>query len=216
MLIVSIEGNIGSGKSTLISKLRSKLTHIGMTPVIYIDEPVKVWNTIMDKHGDNIIKKYYEDQKKYAFQFQMMAYITRITELRKAMDKYNGECIIITERSIETDKEVFAKMLYQSKVLDTISYTIYLKWFDELSRGLKVNQLVYLKTEPETSLKRVIQRNRPGENIPLEYLKDCHKMHEQWLQKSSDVLILNGEHELEETFDNKLLAIKAAVQSWME
>ena len=41
-------------------------------------------------------------------------------------------------------------------------------------------------------------------------------MHEQWLQKSSDVLILNGEHELEETFDNKLLAIKAAVQSWME
>lgn len=216
MLIVSIEGNIGSGKSTLISKLRSKLTHIGMTPVIYIDEPVKVWNTIMDKHGDNIIKKYYEDQKKYAFQFQMMAYITRITELRKAMDKYNGECIIITERSIETDKEVFAKMLYESNVLDTISYTIYLKWFDELSRGLKVNQLVYLKTEPETSLKRVIQRNRPGENIPLDYLKDCHKMHEQWLQKSSDVLILNGEHELEETFDNKLLAIKAAVQSWME
>lgn len=216
MLIVSIEGNIGSGKSTLISKLRSKLTHIGMTPVIYIDEPVKVWNTIMDKHGDNIIKKYYEDQKKYAFQFQMMAYITRITELRKAMDKYNGECIIITERSIETDKEVFAKMLYQSKVLDTISYTIYLKWFDELSRGLKVNQLVYLKTEPETSLKRVIQRNRPGENIPLEYLKDCHKMHEQWLQKSSDVLILNGEPELEETFDNKLMAIKAAVQSWIK
>ena len=215
MLIVSIEGNIGSGKSTLISKLRSKLTHIGMTPVIYIDEPVKVWNTIMDKHGDNIIKKYYEDQKKYAFQFQMMAYITRITELRKAMDKYNGECIIITERSIETDKEVFAKMLYQSKILDTISYTIYLKWFDELSRGLKVNQLVYLKTEPETSLKRVIQRNRPGENIPLEYLKDCHKMHEQWLQKSSDVLILNGEPELEETFDNKLMAIKAAVQSWV-
>ena len=216
MLIVSIEGNIGSGKSTLISKLRSKLTHIGMTPVIYIDEPVKVWNTIMDKHGDNIIKKYYEDQKKYAFQFQMMAYITRITELRKAMDKYNGECIIITERSIETDKEVFAKMLYQSKILDTISYTIYLKWFDELSRGLKVNQLVYLKTEPETSLKRVIQRNRPGENIPLEYLKDCHKMHEQWLQKSSDVLILNGEPELEETFDNKLMAIKAAVQSWIK
>ena len=214
MLIVSIEGNIGSGKSTLIHKLQSKLTHIGMTPVMYIDEPVRVWNTIMDKQGNNIIKKYYEDQEKYAFQFQMMAYITRITELRKAMEKYNGDCIIITERSIETDKEVFAKMLYEKGILDNISYTIYLKWFEELSRGLKVDQLVYLKTEPETSLKRVIKRNRPGEVISLEYLKNCHERHERWLQKRDGVLLLNGERDIDETFDYKLIAIKAGIESW--
>ena len=214
MLIVSIEGNIGSGKSTLISKMQHELTHVGNTPVVYIDEPVRVWNTIMDKHGNNIIKKYYEDQKKYAFQFQMMAYITRITELRKAMEKYNGDCIIITERSIETDKEVFAKMLYEKEILDNISYTIYLKWFEELSRGLKVDQLVYLKTEPETSLKRVIKRNRPGEVISLEYLQNCHERHERWLQKRDGVLLLNGERDIDETFDYKLLAIKVAIESW--
>lgn len=214
MLIVSIEGNIGSGKSTLISKMQHELTHVGNTPVVYIDEPVRVWNTIMDKHGNNIIKKYYEDQEKYAFQFQMMAYITRITELRKAMEKYNGDCIIITERSIETDKEVFAKMLYEKEILDNISYTIYLKWFEELSRGLKVDQLVYLKTEPETSLKRVIKRNRPGEVISLEYLQNCHERHERWLQKRNGVLLLNGERDIDETFDYKLLAIKVAIESW--
>ena len=214
MLIVSIEGNIGSGKSTLISKMQHELTHVGNTPVVYIDEPVRVWNTIMDKHGNNIIKKYYEDQKKYAFQFQMMAYITRITELRKAMEKYNGDCIIITERSIETDKEVFAKMLYEKEILDNISYTIYLKWFEELSRGLKVDQLVYLKTEPETSLKRVIKRNRPGEVISLEYLQNCHERHERWLQKRDGVLLLNGERDIDETFNYKLLAIKVAIESW--
>mgnify|MGYP001183336939 FL=1 len=185
-----------------------------MTPVIYIDEPVKIWNTIMDKNGDNIIKKYYEDQKKYAFQFQMMAYITRITELRKAMEKYNGNCIIITERSIETDKEVFAKMLYEKKILDNISYTIYLKWFEELSRDLKVNELIYLKTDPETALKRVIKRNRPGETIPIGYLKDCHERHERWLQKCDDVLLLNGERDIDESFNDKLLVIKTAVGQW--
>ena len=214
MLIISIEGNIGSGKSTLINKLKKEFTSVGMTPVIYIDEPVKIWNTIMDKNGDNIIKKYYEDQKKYAFQFQMMAYITRITELRKAMEKYNGNCIIITERSIETDKEVFAKMLYEKKILDNISYTIYLKWFEELSRDLKVNELIYLKTEPETALKRVIKRNRPGETIPIDYLKDCHERHERWLQKCDDVLLLNGERDIDESFNDKLLVIKTAVGQW--
>lgn len=214
MLIISIEGNIGSGKSTLINKLKKEFTSVEMTPVIYIDEPVRVWNTIMDKNGDNIIKKYYEDQKKYAFQFQMMAYITRITELRKAMEKYNGNCIIITERSIETDKEVFAKMLYETKILDNISYTIYLKWFEELSRDLKVNELIYLKTDPETALKRVIKRNRPGETIPIDYLKDCHERHERWLHRRDDVLLLNGERDIDESFNDKLLVIKTAVGQW--
>jgi deoxyguanosine kinase len=214
MLIISIEGNIGSGKSTLINKLKKEFTSVGMTPVIYIDEPVKIWNTIMDNNGDNIIKKYYEDQKKYAFQFQMMAYITRITELRKAMEKYNGNCIIITERSIETDKEVFAKMLYEKKILDNISYTIYLKWFEELSRDLKVNELIYLKTDPETALKRVIKRNRPGETIPIDYLNDCHERHERWLHKCDDVLLLNGERDIDESFNDKLLVIKTAVGQW--
>lgn len=216
MLIVSIEGNIGSGKSTLISQLKSRFTSVGDIPIVYIDEPVRVWNTIMDKEGNNIIKRYYEDQKQFAFQFQMMAYITRITQLRKATEQYGGRCIIITERSIETDKQVFAKMLYESKTLDNISYTIYLKWFDELSRNLKVDNLVYLKTLPNVSMERVIKRNRPGETISLEYLKDCHEHHEEWLQQTGGVLMLDGDIDNSNTgdFESKLSAIKIAVESW--
>ena len=216
MLIVSVEGNIGSGKSTLIGELKKQLKTIGDIPIIYIDEPVRVWNTIMDKQGNNIIKRYYEDQKRFAFQFQMMAYITRITQLRQATEQYGGRCIIITERSIETDKEVFAKMLYENGTLDNISYTIYLKWFDELSRGLKVNNLIYLKTSPETSLERVKKRNRPGETISLDYLKNCHNHHEDWLEKTEGVMYLNGNVDNSDKidFDKKLSAIKIAVESW--
>jgi deoxyadenosine/deoxycytidine kinase len=216
MLIVSIEGNIGSGKSTLISQLKSRFTSVGDIPIVYIDEPVRVWNTIMDKEGNNIIKRYYEDQKRFAFQFQMMAYITRITQLRKATEQYGGRCIIITERSIETDKQVFAKMLYESKTLDNISYTIYLKWFDELSRNLKVDNLVYLQTRPDVSMERVVKRNRPGETISLDYLKDCHEHHELWLQQTDGVLMLDGDIDNSNIsdFESKLSAIKIAVESW--
>jgi deoxyguanosine kinase len=216
MLIVSVEGNIGSGKSTLISRLKSRFISVGDIPIVYIDEPVKVWNTIMDNQGNNIIKRYYQDQKQFAFQFQMMAYITRITQLRKAIEQYGGRCIIITERSIETDRQVFAKMLYENNTLDNISYTIYLKWFDELSRNLKVNNLIYLQTTPEVSKERVVKRNRPGETISLGYLKNCHEHHEQWLMKTDGVLMINGniDNSNISDFEQKLSAIKIAVESW--
>jgi deoxyadenosine/deoxycytidine kinase len=146
----------------------------------------------------------------------MMAYITRITQLRKATEQYGGRCIIITERSIETDKQVFAKMLYESKTLDNISYTIYLKWFDELSRNLKVDNLVYLQTRPDVSMERVVKRNRPGETISLDYLKDCHEHHELWLQQTDGVLMLDGDIDNSNIsdFESKLSAIKIAVESW--
>tara|TARA_B000000475_G_C15989733_1_gene444561 strand:- start:1191 stop:1850 length:660 start_codon:yes stop_codon:yes gene_type:complete len=215
MLIVSVEGNIGSGKSTFIKRLKDEFNSLGNLPIIYIDEPVRTWNTIMDKNGDNIIKKYYADQKKYAFQFQMMAFITRLTELKKAKKMYNGNCIIITERSVETDKEVFAKMLYENKTLDTISYTIYLKWFEELSHDFKVNHMVYLRTTPETALLRINTRNRPGETIELDYLKTCHDRHEDWLVKQDRVLYLNGETGMDDdSFKYKLMAIKSAIKGW--
>tara|TARA_B100001093_G_scaffold520494_1_gene616787 strand:- start:11032 stop:11739 length:708 start_codon:yes stop_codon:yes gene_type:complete len=210
-MIFSIEGNIGSGKSTLIRKLKENLTHVADTPIVYLEEPVDIWCSIKDKEGDNIIKKYYQDQKKYAFQFQMMAYITRITQLRKVVETHKNY-IIITERSILTDKNVFAKMLHENETLDEISYQIYLKWFDELSQNLQIQNLIYIKTNPETSMKRVLKRNRPGETISLDYLKTCHNKHEEWIQNDRYSLILNGEKEYKENLpDSWLLAIKSYI-----
>jgi len=70
--IFTIEGNIGSGKSTLIRLLKQKYPEI-----ICLLEPVKEWEGIKDKQGENILTKFYKDQEKYSFSFQMMAYISR-------------------------------------------------------------------------------------------------------------------------------------------
>jgi len=178
--IFSIEGNIGSGKSTLVKVLSEKLHHIAHTPVIYVQEPVSEWNNIKDRDGKTILEKFYADQPKYAFSFQMMAYISRLALLKRVI-KENPNAILITERSVFTDKEVFAKMLYDEGKIEEVNYQIYLKWFDEFIEDIPITGLIYINTTPEKSKERVDIRARPGENIPLEYLKQCHNYHTKWI-----------------------------------
>ena len=193
MPIYTIEGNIGSGKSTLIKYLEKlKLDFV------FLPEPVDAWEKIKDNDGKNIIELYYNDQGRYAFAFQMMAYISRLSLLRKA----NKFSIIITERCLHTDREIFAKMLYDSGKIDDPCYQIYLMWFDEFLSEAKVNGIIYIKTLPETCLKRISIRNRQGESIPLEYLSSCHEYHENWIN-NTDIpkIILNGENTVETLVD---------------
>ena len=135
--IFSIEGNIGSGKSTLVGILSEKLRHIAHTHVIYVQEPVSEWNDIKDRDGKTILEKFYADQPKYAFSFQMMAYISRLSLLKRVI-KENPTAILITERSVFTDKEVFAKMLYDEGKIEEVNYQIYLKWFDEFIEDIPI------------------------------------------------------------------------------
>ena len=115
--IIAIEGNIGSGKSTLVSKLEEIFKN--NTDYYFLQEPVSIWNTIKDENGVTILEKFYNETEKYAFQFQMMAYISRLSILREALKNKKAK-YIITERSIYTDSNVFAKMLYDYKKITLI------------------------------------------------------------------------------------------------
>ena len=117
-MFYSIEGNIGSGKSTLIEILKNQKN------ILFLPEPVDSWNEIKDTSGVTILEKYYQDQKRYAFPFQMMAYITRINLIKNM--NFPPDSIVISERSIYTDREIFAKMLYESGDIGEIEYQIYL------------------------------------------------------------------------------------------
>ena len=131
--IFSVEGNIGSGKSTLVKMLKDHLIIASDKKVVFLQEPVDEWESIKDESGESILEKFYGNQQKYAFSFQMMAYISRISLLKKTIRK-NRDAVIITERSVYTDREVFAKMLYDDGKIETVNYNIYLKWFDEFTK----------------------------------------------------------------------------------
>jgi deoxyadenosine/deoxycytidine kinase len=186
MTVVSIEGNIGSGKSTLLRQIG------GLQDVVTVQEPVDEWNLIKDSSGKTILELYYADQKKWAFAFQMMAFITRTQKLREAIEANPGK-IIITERSVFTDKHIFAMMLHDSGMISDVEYSIYLHWFDELTRDIRIDRVIYVRTEPDECEWRIKCRNRTGETIPLEYLQSCHTYHETWLRNFEDKITLNGE-----------------------
>ena len=190
-MIISIEGNIGSGKSTFLSYLKSNNTKF-----VFVREPVDEWESVRDtESGKSIIEKFYEDQEKYSFSFQMMAFISRFSLLRKAIQE-NPNAIIITERCLYTDKFVFAKMLFDMKKIEDINYQIYCKWFEEFSQEIPVSKIIYIKTNPIICFSRIQQRNRKGELvIPLEYLEHCHEYHENMiktLEDSVDIIYLDG------------------------
>jgi len=143
----------------------------------------------------NIIEHFYENNEKYSFSFQMMAYISRLSLLKKALEKDYD--IIITERSIHTDKNIFAKMLFEENKMNSIEWQIYNKWFDEFSAFTQNMKFIYIRTHPDICNNRIKKRARQGENIPIKYLNNCHYYHDSWLNihekiKNKKVLIING------------------------
>lgn len=199
--IISIEGNIGSGKSTLLENLRKH--YQDNFNVVFLKEPVDEWEKIKDENDETILKKFYGDQEKYSFPFQMMAYVSRIKVLRDTLKNLvNKNVVIITERSLYTDKMVFAKMLYDSKKIEHVNYLIYLNWFDTFSEEFPVHKIVYVKTAPEKCFERIVRRSRTGEeNIPLEYLKSCDNYHDNMLNKDSIDCVCNNQLVLDGNVD---------------
>jgi len=187
--IISIEGNIGSGKSSFVRLLKERFAD--RLDVCFLQEPVEEWLMTRDEDGVNILDHYYQDQRRYAFPFQMMAYISRLVILKRALETTHYK-YIITERCLHTDKHVFCKMLYDEGMIDSISYQIYNKWFNEFQNMAVPYQYVYLQTDPEVSKQRVDLRARSGENIPIDYLKKCHDYHEDWLLQNQRLCIINA------------------------
>lgn len=190
-VIISIEGNIGSGKSTFVENLKQSYTRQNNKHdpinICFLQEPVDDWNAITDKKGETMLSKFYADSQKYAFPFQMMAYISRLALLRTALKQSYD--IIITERCVETDKMVFAQMLYDDGKMEDVEYTIYNKWFAEFIDDIPEIYTIYLKTDPTVAKHRVDKRARNGETIPLDYLTACHEYHERWLTAKDDTSI---------------------------
>jgi len=77
-IIISIEGNIGSGKSTLLEELIKIYKVTPSKKIVFLKEPVDEWEKIKDENGLTMLTKFYSDQEKYSFPFQMMAYISRL------------------------------------------------------------------------------------------------------------------------------------------
>ena len=179
--IVSLEGNIGAGKSTLLKAIESSLTEEERKLIVCMQEPVDLWESVRDA-GESILKKFYREPAKYAFAFQIMAYTSRLEALKRVLNENPGCRVLVCERSLEADKNIFALMLHDDGLIDSVSYQVYAMLFANTACQYPVDLVLYLDVEPRECLVRVGKRARDGEGtIGLEYLTKCHEYYLAWI-----------------------------------
>jgi len=143
-------------------------------------------------HG-NLIEHFYKNPEKYSFCFQMTAYISRLAKLKKILKTAKQDDIIITERCVFSDYNVFARMLHDTGKINDIEFQCYSKWFDEFLSEMPSILFVYLKTDFDNCYARVTTRSRKGEkSISKDYLEMCEKYHNNWLDQEENKITLNG------------------------
>jgi deoxyadenosine/deoxycytidine kinase len=197
-MIITVEGNIGSGKSTILKNLEN----LKNNNIVFVPEPVSEWLNIK-VDGKNVLELFYENQKENSFWFQILAYITRLRNFLEIVEK-NPDKIIICERSIYTDKYVFAKMLHETGNISEIEWITYSYWFDTFKDKTNVDLILYVNTEPNECYNRINKRSRPEEvnKISHEYLTSCHNKHLEWFNETdAEIIHIDGHETVEKVMD---------------
>jgi len=178
---IAVEGNIGSGKSTVLSYLnKSSVCDV-------VAEPVDSWT---DVGGHNLLAMFYKDPQRYGMTFQAYAQMT-LAKLHRAP---STKPIKVMERSIYSARYCFVENLYRSKILQGVEYEVLNDWFSYMIQngGCNLDMIIYLRTTPKTCLERVQLRNRLEEkSIDLNYLEAIHELHEEWLIEKKNLHIFH-------------------------
>jgi len=204
--IISIEGVIGIGKSTLCRKLEERGYPIS-------EEPVSEWLGTFDEYGKNIIDYLYADIEKFGFPMQIFAFISKCKMLMNTMLKNIEHKPIFVERCIFTDKECFAKNLRESKKMTDIEWIIYQKCFEYITETFepkvpKPTAYIYLRTtDIKCVMDRIKTRGRDAEaTISSDYILSLHKKHDEWMFKNveKEIPVLTIDVSLDESKDDNL------------
>lgn len=185
-MIITIEGNIGAGKTTFAKALYERLKEIGHR-VKYMPEPVDSWTNFQ---GTNLLDLMYSDRERWSFMFQVNALLHCIQGEETALKHVKNGYIVVRERSSFSVRKIFAPLLFtymseaEKLILKKLCNTIKDPCnADQCSSCRSSDITVYMRTDPEICYERVKKRNRPEElqnnRVDLEYLKRLHKIHEE-------------------------------------
>ena len=181
---VIVEGNVGSGKTTFLNRFMQSGNVANRNPlsehVEVIPEPVSKWQNL---HGSNLLKLMYEDPKRWSLMFQSYVHLTMVQQHTNIQ---STKPIRMMERSLFSARYCFNENLYRNGYLTDTEYAALTEWFNFLidcpKLSFQVDQIVYLRTDPEVAYERIQKRSRSEEtSVPFGYIKDLHELHEEWL-----------------------------------
>jgi deoxyadenosine/deoxycytidine kinase len=188
--VISIDGNIGSGKSTLINELKKICATYTGKKICFIKEPINLWmNTCND--GLSIFDRFMQNSVRWGLTFQIYVLTTMYNELRTHINN-NEYDIIILERSVYSSRHIFFEYLKQNNIVTDVEYLIYISVFDTICNSSMIDKYVYLKTDDEICYQRICNRNRNSENLlSIEYIQKLGEMYDNWIVNENHIN-LNG------------------------
>ena len=189
-LNVCVEGNVGSGKSTIVIGLQNALSKTIKGKIKIVLEPVSKWQEAMED-GKNILELSYTNPTKYSLSFQIKALSDM---LRGYMNQDEDYEVCIYERKPLTSIEVFAENLVRKSYISNLEKTFLyelLDTFKATGKHTKIDLTIYLKTTPATAYNRIKQRNRNEENnISLEEVAELSKIYEEYMESHKQNLVI--------------------------
>ena len=164
-LHVAVAGNIGAGKTTLVTLLAK---HYG-------------WKPQFEAVDDNpYLADFYGDMAKWAFQLQIYFLHSRFNQVFAIRD---AQQTIIQDRTIYEDAQIFARNLYDSGYLSERDFQNYFSLFESMTSMITPpDLLIYLRAGMPKLIEQIGKRGREYEsNISIKYLERLNNHYENWI-----------------------------------
>ena len=171
---ITIEGNIGAGKTTLANLLSKHFNS----------------RLVLEEFADNpFLPKFYEKPEQYAFPVELFFMAERFKQLKELIQQKD-----IFQQSTISDY-LFTKCLLFAKVtLPDDEFRLYQRLFDIIHQQLiQPDLLIYLHAPVEKLQSNIKKRNRPYEqNIQDDYLLNIQDTYTHYIkQQSTKTLIID-------------------------
>ncbi|MBT8143104.1 MAG: deoxynucleoside kinase [Gammaproteobacteria bacterium] len=170
---------MGAGKSSLVEFLASEYKAV----------------PFYEPNDDNpYLPDFYADMKRWAFHSQMY-FLSSKFRIHQQLDQTPG--VVIQDRTIYEDAEIFATALRNMRYIDTRDWHTYRSFYDTILQSIQPPDLmIYLRCSIRALRKRIRLRGREMEqDVPLAYLRRLQKLYESWFESYDrcEVLVIDSD-----------------------